>query len=344
MSQNVVRPAPEPDVAISSRIRLARNLENCPFTPRMTREQSGMVLSKVKEAIFSRSEEAQKFVFIDMNNSAPVDRQELVEKHLISPEFSEGDRSRAAIVSKDGITSIMVNEEDHLRLQCIFPGMQLEEAWKLCDSLDTMLGEQLDFAFDKGFGYLTCCPTNVGTGMRASVMLHLPALSMTGYIKNILEACSKLGVAVRGIYGENSEATGNMFQISNQVSLGQREEEIIAGITNIASQIIGQERTLRSELYKQNPVRFEDKIFRSLGILSNARLISTEESIKLLSDVRLGVITGLISGMELDELNKMIMMVQPAYMQKLSGGQLSPDERDQKRAEFIRKKLKGRME
>jgi protein arginine kinase len=174
-------------------------------------------------------------------------------------------------------------------------------------------------------------------------MLHLPALSMTGYIKGILETCSKLGVAVRGIYGENSEAAANMFQISNQVTLGQTEEEIIAGVVNITSQIVEQERILRSELYKQNPVRFEDRIFRSLGILLNARIISTEESLKLLSDVRLGVITGLMSGLELEELNEMMDMVQPAYLQKLSGGQLSPEERDYRRAEFIRKKLKDNI-
>src|SRR5690606_8871482 len=187
--------------------------------------------------------------------------------------------------------------------------------------------------------YLTCCPTNAGTGIRASVMLHLPALSMTGYIKNILETCSKIGVVVRGAYGENSEASGNMFQVSNQVTLGQTEEEIIAGISNITSQISNQERMLRKELYKQNPQRFEDRVFRSLGLLQNARIMSSEESQKLLSDVRLGVIMGLIRHVDLKKINDLMLMIQPAYLQKLAGAELRPDERDVRRAELLRKNL-----
>lgn len=345
MKQDGIKSVPEADVAISSRIRLARNLEAYPFTPRLTREQSAEILEKVRDAVFSSNDaEVKSLSYMEIQTLKPLDKQVLVEKHLISPDFAEGDNTRAAIISRDGKISIMVNEEDHLRLQCIFPGMQIEEAWKLCSRIDTQLEEKLDFAFDKSSGYLTCCPTNTGTGIRASVMLHLPALSMTGYIKGILETCSKLGVAVRGIYGENSEASGDMFQISNQVTLGQTEEEIIAGIGNITLQITEQERILRAELYRQNPIRLEDKIFRSLGLVLNARIISTEESLKLLSDIRLGVIMGLMTGMELEELNEMMLMTQPAYLQKLSGGLLSPDERDQRRADLIRKKLAGNIQ
>lgn len=341
MEEDGVKSIPEADVAISSRIRLARNLDAYPFTPRLARVQRAEILEKVRDAVYNSSDlEVSSLSYVELQLLKPVDKQLLVEKHLISPEFAEGDINRAVIMSADGRISIMVNEEDHLRLQCIFPGMQIDEAWKLCSRLDSKLEEKLDFAFDKSSGYLTCCPTNTGTGIRASVMLHLPALSMTGYIKGILETCSKLGVAVRGTYGENSEASGSMFQISNQVTLGQTEEEIIAGISTITSQIAEQERMLRAELYRQNPVRFEDKIFRSLGLLLNARIISAEESLKLLSDVRLGIIMGLMTGMELEDLNEMMLMVQPAYLQKLSGVQLLPDERDQKRAGFIRKKLK----
>lgn len=331
---------PEADVAISSRIRLARNLNAYPFTPRLTAAQGLEILGKVRNAISgSGFDELNGLNYFEIKSLKPNDKQQLVEKHLISPDFAEGEGNRAAMISKDEKISIMVNEEDHLRLQCIFPGMQLETAWKLCSKLDTLMEEKLDFAFDKSSGYLTCCPTNTGTGIRASVMLHLPALSMTGYIKGILETCSKLGVAVRGMYGENSEAAGNMFQISNQITLGQTEEEIIAGIVNITTQISEQERMLRSELYKQSPMRFEDKLFRSLGTLTSARIISTEESLKLLSDVRLGVIMGLMGGMELEELNELMIAVQPAYLQRLSGGQLSPDERDLKRAGMLREKL-----
>lgn len=345
MSQEGSRQAFGQEVAISSRVRLARNLEEYPFTTRMSRLQGAEILGKVRKALFEDEALSEHgFSYLEMQSLRPLDRQLLVEKHLISPEFAEGNPNRAAIISKDGHISIMVNEEDHLRLQCIYAGMQLDKAWKLCSSLEANLDKKLGFAFDKSYGYLTCCPTNIGTGIRASVMLHLPALSMTGYIKGILETCGKIGVAVRGSYGENSEAEGNMFQISNQVSLGQTEEEIIAGISNITAQISEQERMLRLELYRQNPTRFEDKIFRSLGLLQNARLISSEESLKLMSDVRLGLIMGLIQGMELEELNELMLMIQPAYLQKIYGVQLKPDERDQKRAELIRRKLKERIQ
>jgi protein arginine kinase len=340
MKQEPIQPIPESDVAISSRVRLARNLMSYPFSTRMTKKQGAEILSKVKEALFS-GKDAQNMglSYIEMQSLAPLERQLLAERHLISPEFTESDINRAVILSKDEKISIMVNEEDHLRIQCIFPGMQLREAWDLCNKLDTMLEEKLDFAFDRSIGYLTCCPTNMGTGIRASVMLHLPALSMTGYIKGVLETCSKIGVAVRGAYGENSEASGNLFQISNQVTLGQTEEEIISGISNIISQITEQERILREELLKQNPARFEDRIFRSLGILRNARIISTDESLKLLSDVRMGVAMGLVKGIEPDKPDKLMQMIQPAYLQKLSGKELRPDERDQERAELIRTQL-----
>jgi len=340
MSNTPFQSAPEADVAISSRIRLARNLAAFPFTTKMTQAQSAEVSARVKDALFSgKSTENQELSYIELKSLTPLDRQLLAEKHLISPEFAQGNIHRAVILSKDERISIMVNEEDHLRLQCIFPGMQIREAWDLCDKLDRKLEEKLDFAFDKISGYLTCCPTNTGTGIRASVMLHLPALSMTGYIKGILETCSKIGVAVRGAYGENSEASGNLFQISNQVTLGQTEEEIISGIINIISQISEQERILRTELYKQNPMRFEDVVFRSLGILKNARIISSEESLKLLSDVRLGAAMGLLEGINPDKLTNMMQMIQPAYLQKLSGEELRPDMRDQKRAELIRTQL-----
>jgi len=227
MMQDNVQPIQDMDIAISSRVRLARNLEAYPFSTRITRAQRAEILEKVKKAIFSDRDPdfSSGFTYYDMNAMKPLDRQLLVEKHLISPEFAEGQNERAAIISRDERVSILVNEEDHLRLQCIYPGMQLTEAWKRCDELDTRLDAKLGFAFDNVSGYLTCCPTNAGTGIRASVMLHLPALSMTGYIKNILETCSKIGVVVRGAYGENSEASGNMFQVSNQVTLGQTEEE-----------------------------------------------------------------------------------------------------------------------
>ncbi|OGO81548.1 MAG: protein arginine kinase, partial [Clostridiales bacterium GWC2_40_7] len=298
------------------------------------------IINKVWESISQSSEAmANNLVLMKIGKLDPIDRQILVEKHLISPELGESKRESAVIISRDEIISIMINEEDHLRIQCIFPGMLLDDAWKLCSKLDVLFEEKIDFAFDKKLGYLTCCPTNVGTGIRASVMLHLPALGMTGYIKGILEACGKIGIAVRGIYGENSEASGNMFQISNQVTLGQTEEEIISSVKNVATQIIEQEKMLRKELYNQNPYRFEDRIYRSLGLLSNARIMTAEESLKLLSDVRLGVDMGTIEGISMEILNEIMLVTQPAYIQRLAGRTLSPDERDIRRAELIRNSL-----
>jgi len=306
----------------------------------MGKEQGAQVVAAVRSAVFSSGNPmAKDFLFVDLNTLDPIDKQALVEKHLISPELAESNKESAAVISKDEKVSIMINEEDHLRIQAMFSGMQLDNAWKLCDKVDTLFEEKLEFAFSKNYGYLTSCPTNLGTGMRASVMLHLPALVMTGYIGGILEACGKLGMAVRGLYGENSEASGNMFQISNQITLGLSEEEIISSITNAASQIIEQERNLRNEIYKQDTYRLEDRVYRSFGIFSNARIISTEECLKLLSDVRLGVVMGIIKNVDISLLNEIMLLIQPATLQKIEGKPLSPEERDIKRAEIIRDKL-----
>lgn len=340
MAEQKAGDEPVSDVAVSSRVRLARNIESFPFPARMDREQGSKVIELVRDSIFKSSDAmAKNLVFFDIQKLNPIDRQVLVEKHLVSPDLMNGGIERAAIISRDEIISVMINEEDHVRLQCIYPGMQLDNAWRLCQKLDLLMEEALEFAFDRSSGYLTCCPTNIGTGIRASVMLHLPALAMTGYIKGVLEACGKLDLAVRGIYGENSDASGNMFQISNQVTLGQTEEEIIASINNITNQIIEQERMLRNELYRQSATRFEDKIYRSLGILANARIISSEESLKLLSDVRLGVDMKVIEGITAGTLDEVMLFIQPAILQKYAGKPLTPDERDVRRADMIRNSL-----
>ncbi|TYQ16635.1 UNVERIFIED_CONTAM: protein arginine kinase [Acetivibrio alkalicellulosi] len=332
---------PESDVVISSRIRLARNFKDVPFPFKMKREDGKKILMGAKKAILKEGKENSDFEFIDLQQLNPIKKQILVEKHLISPNLAESQFESGLIVSSDEKVSVMINEEDHLRIQCIFPGMQLNSALEICSNIDGVFEESIDFAFDENYGYLTCCPTNIGTGMRASAMLHLPALTMTGYIKNILEACGKLGITVRGLYGENTEALGNMFQISNQVTLGQTEEEILTNINNIAKQVIDQERILRNELHKQNPFRFEDRIYRSLGLLSNSRIMSSEESFRLLSDVRLGVDMGIISNIDIKNLNEILISIQPASLQETFGRPLEPDERDIKRAELIRNRLTG---
>ncbi len=328
------------DVVISSRVRLARNLNDFPFPLKMTREHELKVLDRVRDSVLNiKKSQKNKFTFIDIGQLDALNRQVLLEKHLISPDMAQSSRERGVLISGDGTISIMINEEDHVRLQCIYPGMRIDDAWKKCSEIDSLLEEKVDFAFSRDYGYLTCCPTNAGTGIRASAMLHLPALTMTGYIKNLLEACRKLGVAVRGLYGENSEASGNMFQISNQVTLGQSEEEIVSSISRIVEQIVDQERTIRNDMLKQNPYRFEDKVYRSLGLVSNARIMSTEEALKLLSDVRLGVDMGIIMSVKKEILDNLLVAIQPANLQKNSGKTLNPEERDIKRAEIVRKSL-----
>ncbi|HHV28022.1 protein arginine kinase [Acetivibrio mesophilus] len=341
MNEWYMQEGPESDVVMSTRVRIARNFNGIPFPSKMKKEDGQLIIKRVKEAVFGRSSAiGENFKFINIQELSPIKRQVLVEKHLISPNLAESRIESGAIISGEENISIMINEEDHLRIQCLSAGLQLNDTWNLCNKIDNLLEESIDYAFDEKFGYLTCCPTNLGTGIRTSVMLHLPALTMTGYIKGILEICSKLGIAVRGLYGENSEAAGNMYQVSNQVTLGLTEEEIISNINNIAKQIIDQERTIRKQLYTQNSFRFEDRIFRSLGLLSNARIITSEEGLKLLSDVRLGVDMGIITDIDIKKLNEILLLVQPASLQESVGGPLNPEERDIKRAETIRSKLK----
>lgn len=336
-----IESGPEADVVISSRVRLARNFENYPFPIKMNTEQGKKVLDETKDAILNGNSAISKdFAFVDIQGLDNIDRQTMVEKHLVSPQLADGHNNCGVLISNDERISIMVNEEDHLRIQCMFPGFQIDKAWDLCDKVDTLLEERIDMAYNADYGYLTCCPTNLGTGIRASAMLHLPALMMTGYIRSILEACGKIGIAVRGLYGENTEAAGNMFQISNQTTLGQSEEEIVKSISNITMQIIEQERMLRTELHRQSVFRFEDKVYRALGLLKNSRIISTEEAMKLLSDVRLGVDMGIIKDINGETLNEIVLLSQPANLQKSIGRHLNPDERDIKRAEIIREKLR----
>lgn len=337
-----IEKGPDSDVILSSRIRLARNFNDYPFPMQMNKEDETKIVDQVRNAVSGMDGSTSKeFVYVDAPGLQTVEKQSLVEKHLISPDLAENTKRGGAFISRDERISIMVNEEDHLRIQCFLPGMQMNQAWKLCSKIDDLLEKKITYAFSENYGYLACCPTNIGTGLRASVMVHLPALAMTGYVGRVLEACGKLGIAVRGIYGENSETSGNMLQISNQVTLGLTEDEIISSLSGVAVQIMEQERTLRNELYKQNTYKLEDRIFRSLGVFSNARILSTEESLKLLSDVRLGVDMGIVKDINIETLNEIMLFIQPASLQKYLGRQLDASERDIKRAELIRSKLNG---
>jgi len=338
MSGLLVEKGPEYDIALSSRIRLARNFADIPFSSRMSVKHQDELIQRMQE-IIADNQAYGKLMFVDMTSMHPIDKISLMERHLISPDLAETKENSGAFINENENLSIMINEEDHIRIQAMFSGIQLEKAYMVCDGIDSIISEKADYAFDDKYGYLTSCPTNLGTGMRASVMLHLPALVMTGYMKSILESCNKVGVTVRGIYGENSDAVGDMFQVSNQISLGRIEEETIASIDGICKQIIDREKTLRLQLYKQNVYKFEDKIYRSYGLLLNARIISTQECFKFLSDVRLGVSMGIIKDIDIATLNEILVLSQSATLQKISGKQLGEDERDIKRAELIRMKI-----
>lgn len=326
---------PESDVVISSRVRLARNYEDIPFPTVMGSEGATQVIQKTRDAVEIEKEDGD-YQFLPLQKCSVIERQVLIEKHLASPDLIKHYRRGALLLKKDETVSIMMNEEDHLRLQCILPGFQLEEANRLVNELDDLIEVHTQYSFDEKIGYLTCCPTNAGTGMRASVMLHLPALAMTGYVGLILQTINKIGLAVRGTYGEGSEALGNMYQISNQITLGNSEEDIIRNLVSSCSQVIEKERAARTTILKNSRIELEDRLFRSYGIFTNARKMDSQEFMKLISDVRLAVDVQLLPNLDRIKLNRLMIQAQSANLQQLAGCELSPDERDIKRADLVR--------
>ncbi|MHB9146644.1 MAG: protein arginine kinase [Symbiobacteriia bacterium] len=332
---------PENDVVLSSRIRLARNLEGVPFPHLLEPAQAETLLRDAQKATteFNRYGFLGKVGFYRLADVAPVERQMLVEKHLISPAQAEDVQYKAVVLSEDESVSIMVNEEDHLRIQCLFPGLQLQETWSLANRVDDAFEQSLSFAFSEVRGYLTACPTNVGTGMRASVMMHLPALSLTNQAGRVLNSVGQLGVAVRGLYGEGTEALGNIFQVSNQITIGRSEVEIIDHLSAVVTKIIDQERQARGALQRDAREQVEDKVSRAFGLLTSARIMTSDEAMRLLSDVRLGINLGMIKEVPLRTMNELLVMTRPAYLQRLAGRDLSPFERDLQRAALIRSKL-----
>ncbi len=332
---------PDHDVVISSRIRLARNISGYPFPHFMSEEEAGEVLHAVKLAVSSK--EIEKVIgaleFTELNELTAVERQILVEKHLVSPQHIENPVNRAVVITPDESVSIMVNEEDHLRIQCLLPGLQLEETWSLADKIDDLLEKTLDYSFSEKRGYLTSCPTNVGTGLRASVMMHLPCLVMTKQVGKIVNTISHLGLAVRGYYGEGTEAYGNFFQVSNQVTMGQTEEEIVKNLVTVSKQIVSQERTIREVIFKESKPYLEDRIYRAFGNMNYARMMTSEEALKNISDFRLGIELGVLKGLTYDLVNELIILTRPAFLMKKAGRNLTPEERDSLRALLIREKL-----
>ncbi len=330
---------PNSDIVISSRIRLARNLSDIPFPHRANKKQSQEAMDVIKEAI-KKVNYLKKTLFLKLQDLDVLDKQFLIERHLMSYEHAKTANHKALILDENEIVSIMINEEDHLRCQVMQSGFNLFEAWNIINGIDDALSKQLNFGFSPELGYLTACPTNTGTGMRGSVMLHLPALVMTRQINRVLAAIAKLSFTTRGLYGEGTEASGNFFQVSNQVSLGHNEEEIISNINGLIRQIIDQEEQTRESLAVQDKSTLEDKICRSFGILKSAYIISSQETVDLLSALRLGCDLGIIKDIDRRSINELFLITQPAHLQKIEGKKLSAQERDLKRADIIRSKLK----
>ncbi|MGP4070433.1 protein arginine kinase [Halobacillus sp. B29] len=331
---------PDSDIVLSSRIRLARNFSSSPFPLIASDETLEKVLDFFKEEYKGQSFRDYKgFEVVQMNDLEPVEKRVLVEKHLISPHLAEKPKHSAALISENEQVSIMINEEDHIRLQLYFPGFQLDRALEQASQLDDWLEEKINYAFDEKRGYLTACPTNVGTGMRASVMMHLPALSMTQQINRMTPAINQLGLVVRGIYGEGSEALGNIYQISNQITLGKSEQDIVEDLHSVVKQLIDQERRAREALISRSGVQLEDRIFRSYGVLKHSRIIESKEAAKCLSDLRLGIDLKLIDDIPRTILNELMILTQPGFLQQYAKASLNPDERDVRRASLIRERL-----
>ena len=326
------------NVVISTRIRLARNLKGYPFPCKLNLQGREEVIEKVRDAVKNgNSVLADDFSFIKMSGLDPKQSVSLVEKRLVSPEFISDPEGRALLLSSDESLSIMINEEDHIRLQVITKGLSLEQAYDTADKLDTLLDERLEFAFDEKLGYLTQCPTNLGTGMRASVMLHLPALEKSKAISRIAGSLSKLGLTIRGAHGEGTEPKGALYQLSNQVTLGIFEKAAIENLKNITAQLVSQEEQARDRLCKSIDVR--DTISRSLGILRSALVISHDEALQLLSNVRLGIVSGQLEDVDIGSVDKLMTDVEPATLSVNAGKSLSPHDRDIERAKLIRSVL-----
>lgn len=325
-------------VVISTRIRLARNLKDYPFPSRLSQQGREKVIEKVKSAIEnSNSSIASDFSFIKLENLTPAQSVSLVERHLVSPEFISNTSGRALLLSSSESMSIMLNEEDHIRLQVITDGLSLEEAYDTADRLDTLLDENLDFAFDEKLGYLTQCPTNLGTGMRASVMLHLPALEKSRAISRIAGNLSKLGLTIRGAHGEGTEPKGAMYQLSNQVTLGISEKAAIENLKNITGQLVAQENQARERMC--GSIDIQDAVSRSLGLLRSAMIMTHDEALKLLSNVRFGILSGQITDVTIQTVDSLMSAVEPATLTVNNGKNLSAQDRDTERAKLLRETL-----
>jgi protein arginine kinase len=322
------------DVVVSSRIRLARNLDKYRFPIRIGTDEASQVYDDV-----IRSLDKNKYLNFKIKDIPVIERNMLVEKHIISPALLNTPNISGFAMNEHEDETIMINEEDHIRIQVLDSGLSLTKAWEKADELDNRLGSSFKFAFDEKIGFLTSCPTNLGTGLRASVMLHLPAMEMTKEINKVLATIAQFGLAVRGVYGEGTKALGSLYQISNQSTLGDSEETIIKKIDHLTRQIAEKERITRKNIFEKSAITFEDKIFRAYGILKNTRIISTDEAVRLISFLKLGITSGLITDNNINDMDKLYIEIQPASLQYISRKEMNDMERDIKRAEIIRNKI-----
>mgnify|MGYP001807466299 CR=1 FL=1 len=331
---------PDVDVVVSTRIRLARNLADAPFTTRASAAQKGEIEVRVRDAV-SRAAIDPKLEYVSVAGLTPLDRQFLVERQLISRELaSTHDGPRGVAFDPAESVSVMVNEEDHLRIQVMRSGLALDEAWDRIDKVDDALEARLSYAFHDQFGYLTACPTNVGTGLRASVMLHLPALGITKQIEKVFKALQKINLVVRGLYGEGSRASGDLYQISNQVTLGKSEPRLLMEIKEVIGMILQYERQARQVLLKERRQAEQDRVARAIGTLGSATMITSEETMELLSSVRLGIHLNLLDDLPPTTVNRLFIHSQAAHLQKLTGQQLDGEERNAARARYLRNCLR----
>lgn len=334
------RPGPFDRIVLTSRVRLARNLQDTPFPGRANKSERQNLLQTLKPVIESLHPMKEGFSE-ELSKLKRLEKQILVERHLISRELASKSQGSAIVLSVDETFCVMINEEDHLRMQAILPGLQIKEAWKSIDKLDTMLESKLPVAFSSHFGYLTACPTNIGTGIRVSAMLHLPGLVMAEHMQQTITAVNKLGLAVRGLYGEGTEALGNVFQVSNQMTLGESEIQIVERLNKVVMQIIENEENARAKILETKPKMVFNQIGRAYGILTHAHIISSKEAKNLLSLVRLGVDLGHFPEVDAAAVDELFIVTEPAHIQYSETSAKSPEERDVLRANLLRDRLKG---
>src|SRR5271167_2679652 len=339
-AESARRKGPHDRIVMSSRVRLARNLRNAAFPGWAKKPERVRVMETIRPAVESLPEMKEAFSEA-MDNLGALDKQILVERHLISREHAVKSSGSGLVFNREESFCVMINEEDHLRMQALRPGLQLRQAWSAIDHLDSELEKKLDYAFSNDLGYLTACPTNLGTGIRVSAMLHLPGLVLAEQINPIIQSVNKLGLAVRGLYGEGTEALGNVFQVSNQMTLGETETTIGERLDKVLLQIIEHEENARQTLLEKKTKTVFNHIGRAYGILANAHSISSKETMNLLSLMRLGVDLELFPGTERSLVDELFIITQPAHLQKQFSDKLSAEERDLLRSDMVRDRLKN---